>query len=161
MKARLHTSQFSLARNEVFTLESARGHVLRCLEGALWLTTVDLPGDHILQTGDCFTIAGRAQIVIEALEPARVTLVAPAKPWLAASRNGQACTGPLSFGIQMFPADAVQASTRIIRRMAYEIAPYNPLPLRTQARPVFCPAHLHNRSRRRPGPAADDTARLS
>ena len=75
MKSRLRANRISLSRDEVITLEAARGEVLRCVEGALWLTTRDLPGDHILEAGACFTVPGQAPLVIEALRPARIAFV--------------------------------------------------------------------------------------
>jgi hypothetical protein len=75
MKAQLRANRISLSRDEVVTLTAARGQVLRCVEGSLWLTTSDLPGDHVLEAGDCFTVPGHARLVIEALRPARIAFV--------------------------------------------------------------------------------------
>ncbi len=61
----------SMARLE----RDARGVIIGCIEGILWITQKDDFSDYILHSGDCLVINKNGLVVITALSTARAELL--------------------------------------------------------------------------------------
>ncbi len=56
---------------------SCRGILIRCEEGALWITQTGDPNDHILTPNREFIIRRRGLVIVEALQDARLVTECP------------------------------------------------------------------------------------
>jgi hypothetical protein len=61
-----------------------RGRVFICHRGIVWITQERDAIDYVLQKGDMFIVTLPGQVLIQALEPASVTVVTP----LSRERSG-------------------------------------------------------------------------
>ncbi len=66
-----------LENQEILDLgENLHSLSIACQVGCCWITQAGDSRDHILHSGDRFTVRGRGRILISALEPSRLQLVA-------------------------------------------------------------------------------------
>lgn len=68
-------TRFELDRRELLTLADARGDLLSCRSGEVWITFDGDRRDLILGPGDSCRIATAARVVVSAILPARLDLV--------------------------------------------------------------------------------------
>lgn len=73
MNANAPPTRYTLARRELLALEHARGFVVDCVEGELWITADGAAGDTLLRAGERLHLGGSPRVVISALRPAVVT----------------------------------------------------------------------------------------
>lgn len=71
----MQETRFDLLKREAVTLGDARGHVLACRCGELWITVDGEAGDIVLAAGEVYRIDSGARIVISALKAATVTVL--------------------------------------------------------------------------------------
>ncbi len=67
-------SRFELASRELVSIANARGHTLACDQGELWITVAGAAGDIILKSGETWTVASNAEVVISALQASRLSV---------------------------------------------------------------------------------------
>lgn len=70
----LTAGDFSLETDEVFVLPDARDVLLACSAGVLWVTLDGDRRDYVLNGGESLAIASNALVVIDALQPSRLTV---------------------------------------------------------------------------------------
>jgi len=75
IKARI--ARLALGRRDTFTLETARGALVRCLEGAVWITQDGDRADHVVGAGDSFRVDRDGTVIVQATRPARVAIESP------------------------------------------------------------------------------------
>lgn len=61
-----------LAPDRPLRLEGARGHVIHCVAGRIWITAEGLAGDVFLVPGEHWTISANGLVLAEALQVAAV-----------------------------------------------------------------------------------------
>ena len=85
MHSDLRLGARALPRGQLLRIDDARGQLVQCLEGTLWMTQQDHPQDLVLEAGDEAIIERDGLTVLQALGDARLVL-APAlpdtPPWL-------------------------------------------------------------------------------
>ena len=65
-----------LNKRELLDLgEDLRGVNIACREGRFWLTQAGDSRDHIVRSGDNFTIRAKGKVIITAVEPCRLMLI--------------------------------------------------------------------------------------
>ena len=74
MQLDLASPLLALEPGQVVTLDDAAGTCIRARYGALWVTEEDNPADHIVRPGDVHVIARAGRTVVQALEPAWMSL---------------------------------------------------------------------------------------
>lgn len=62
-----HAFPTTLARGQVLPLADAAGTLIRVVTGCLWITEENRNADHVVESGDAFTIRGPGLTVISAL----------------------------------------------------------------------------------------------
>ena len=67
-------TRFDLLKHEAVTLSDAKGHVLSCGSGGLWITVEGEPDDTILAPGENYRIDSNAPVVISAFKAATVNV---------------------------------------------------------------------------------------
>ena len=67
-------TRFDLLKHEAVTLSAAKGHVLICTSGELWITIDGDARDIILAAGENYRIDSNAPVVISAFKPATVNV---------------------------------------------------------------------------------------
>ncbi|MBI2305674.1 MAG: DUF2917 domain-containing protein [Rhodocyclales bacterium] len=72
MNTNVTPTRHTLARRELLALEHARGFVVDCVAGELWITADGAAGDTILRAGERLRLAGSRRVVVSALRPAVV-----------------------------------------------------------------------------------------
>jgi len=77
MKVNLSQRSLSLQPRELLAVADAQGLALQCTHGRIWLTTPDLPGDHILNRDMQFLVPGRGKVVLEALTCSTIRFASP------------------------------------------------------------------------------------
>ena len=77
MKIGLSEQRFELSHPQTLRLFRARGAVVTCVRGAVWLTQDDDPRDVILEPGQRFVIDGNRLALVSPFEPSRVTVQEP------------------------------------------------------------------------------------
>ncbi len=77
MKIGLSQQRFELSPPQTLRLSRARGAVVTCVHGAVWLTQDDDPRDVILEPGQRFVIDGNRLALVSPFEPSRVTVQEP------------------------------------------------------------------------------------
>jgi hypothetical protein len=87
MRTDLNLAAIMLPRRALHRLEDARGQLVSCLTGTLWITQQGDGRDIVLQAGDDALIEHDGLTLLTALEDARFVLTAPVP--LAASRPPQ------------------------------------------------------------------------
>jgi hypothetical protein len=74
-----------LPRTDTLTLDDARGALVRCLEGALWITQHDDQADHVIAAGEVFRVDREGPVVVQATRAARLAIESPdelaLEPW--------------------------------------------------------------------------------
>ena len=80
MNIRLNTSPVCLAKSQAVTLTDAKGSLIRCLSGGLWITQDHDPRDIVLEPGESFTIDRAGPAIVWALAPSSVEVRAAEQP---------------------------------------------------------------------------------
>ena len=75
IKARI--ARLALKQRDTLTLEAARGALVRCLEGLVWITQDGDRADHIVSAGDTFRVDRDGSVIVQATRPARVAIESP------------------------------------------------------------------------------------
>ena len=75
MKASIRS--LSLARGAMHRIVNGRGWQIHVDEGELWLTQHDDPSDHLVRSGETFTLDRDGTTIACAMQPAVITLSAP------------------------------------------------------------------------------------
>jgi hypothetical protein len=75
IKARI--ARLALRQRDTLTLEAARGALVRCLEGLVWITQDGDRADHIVAAGDSFRVDRDGSVIVQATRPARVAIEQP------------------------------------------------------------------------------------
>ena len=75
IKARI--ARLALKQRDTLTLEAARGALVRCLEGLVWITQDGDRADHIVAAGDSFRVDRDGAVILQATRPARVAIESP------------------------------------------------------------------------------------
>ena len=69
------TVRLELSKKSTMSLEGTKtGLVVRCFEGAIWLTRQGDARDYILTPGDKFIVQGRGLAVLQAMQDAVVSI---------------------------------------------------------------------------------------
>ena len=66
-----------IARNKILEVKRAFGVTIECLEGSVWITLDGDSRDVVLSTGQTFVVDRDWRTLVQALDAARVRLVAP------------------------------------------------------------------------------------
>ena len=66
-----------IARNKILEVKQAFGVTIECLEGSVWITLDGDSRDVVLSTGQTFVVDRDWRTLVQALDAARVRLVAP------------------------------------------------------------------------------------
>lgn len=80
MNIHLNTSPVCLAKSQAVTLTDAKGSLVRCLRGALWITQDRDQRDIVLTPGESFTIDRSGPAIVWALAPSTVDMRAAEQP---------------------------------------------------------------------------------
>jgi hypothetical protein len=92
IKARI--ARLALKRRDTLTLEAARGALVRCLDGLVWITQDGDRADHILGAGGSFRVDRDGAVVVQATRAARVAIESPGdgqpEPWWNPLSRGMA-----------------------------------------------------------------------
>ena len=75
IKARI--ARLALKQRDTLTLEAARGALVRCLEGLVWITQDGDRADYIVAAGDSFRVDRDGSVIVQATRPARVAIESP------------------------------------------------------------------------------------
>jgi Protein of unknown function (DUF2917) len=76
IKARI--ARLALKQRDTLTLEAARGALVRCLEGLVWITQDGDCADHIVAAGDSFRVDRDGSVIVQATtRPARLAIESP------------------------------------------------------------------------------------
>ena len=67
--------RYELAKRELLALDRAKGHVLACVAGEIWITAYGSTQDVVLKPGQCWRVENAEAVVASALK-ASVVLVA-------------------------------------------------------------------------------------
>lgn len=67
----------ALARRELLALDRARGCLLTCQSGELWITRDGSAEDLILAAGQSWRVEGNSELVVSALRPALLVIAHP------------------------------------------------------------------------------------
>ncbi|MEO8654869.1 MAG: DUF2917 domain-containing protein [Ramlibacter sp.] len=80
MNIRLNTSPVCLAKSQAVTLTDAKGSLVRCLSGGLWITQDRDQRDIVLEAGESFTIDRGGPAIVWALAASSVEVVPRRQP---------------------------------------------------------------------------------
>lgn len=72
MKIDLSRSELTVYCNRPLRLENARGQVIRCLGGTVWVTQPEHPEDVFLTDGDEFGVESDGLVLIEGVDEGRI-----------------------------------------------------------------------------------------
>ncbi len=75
IKARI--ARLALARRDTLKLEAARGALVRCMEGLVWITQDGDRSDHFVAAGDTFRVDRDGLVLVQAARAARVAIESP------------------------------------------------------------------------------------
>lgn len=75
-----------LAHQATYSLADAAGIQIACREGTLWLTLDGDPRDIVLEAGEAFSTPEHRRALVYALQPSRISLVAPVAANLSTAR---------------------------------------------------------------------------
>ena len=95
MNIQVSQSEICLSKRQTITLVDTAGVRIDAREGSVWVTQDHDPRDIVLHTGESFTLAGNSRAIVQALEPARLSLWQSAAtprterslPWAARLRS--------------------------------------------------------------------------
>lgn len=85
-----NTTRFELARREIADLRAPGRQTLLCERGEVWITFDGCGTDIVLKAGETLQLAGCRDVVISALQPARLSLSGPAGGMLRLAEQGMA-----------------------------------------------------------------------
>jgi hypothetical protein len=92
MNIKAHIARLALGTRDTLTLDAARGALVNCLEGLVWITQDGDRVDHIVGAGDAFRIDRDGPVVVQATRPTRVAIESPREevlePWWNALSGG-------------------------------------------------------------------------
>jgi len=74
MNIKITAARLLLPRADTLTLDGARGALVRCLEGALWITQHDDQADHVIAAGEVFRVDREGTVVVQATRAARLAI---------------------------------------------------------------------------------------
>ena len=74
MQLNVRSPLFALEPGQVITLDDARGMCVGARYGTLWVTEEGRPEDRVLSPGEAYTITRDGRTLVQALQPAWVTL---------------------------------------------------------------------------------------
>ena len=74
MELRIEQPLIALEPGQVVTLDDAAGTRVSARYGAVWITEEGSEKDHIVHPGEALVLARRGRAVVQALQPAWVTL---------------------------------------------------------------------------------------
>ncbi|MFZ2855054.1 MAG: DUF2917 domain-containing protein [Rhodocyclaceae bacterium] len=77
MVANVQETRRELARRELLALDRARGCLLTCESGELWITRDGSADDLILGAGESWRVEGNGELVVSALRPALLVIAHP------------------------------------------------------------------------------------
>jgi hypothetical protein len=75
IKARI--ARLALRPRDTLILDAARGALVRCVEGLLWITQDGDRADHIVGAGDSFRVDRDGSVIVQTFRPARVAIESP------------------------------------------------------------------------------------
>ncbi|GEM_PF-524590 len=75
MNIHLNTTPVCLAKSQALTLTNAKGALISCLRGGLWVTQDDDPRDIVLAPGESFTLDRNGPAIVWALAASSVEMV--------------------------------------------------------------------------------------
>ena len=70
-------ARLALCRHDTLIREAARGALVRCQDGLLWITQDGDLADHIVGPGDSFRVEREGSVLVQATQPARVAIESP------------------------------------------------------------------------------------
>lgn len=74
MELKVKAPLLSLATGEVVTLDDAKGARILAREGTVWITEEGSGEDHIVGPGTALVVGRPGRIVVQALQPARISI---------------------------------------------------------------------------------------
>jgi hypothetical protein len=77
MQATFDHLEFRLGARDAFTLSQAATAAITVVCGSVWVTQDGLACDHVLKTGDTLRVAGDELVLLSALTPSQVNVMAP------------------------------------------------------------------------------------
>jgi len=77
MNIKADTARLALPRWDTLTLDGARGALVRCLEGGLWITQDGDRNDHVLAAGGSFRVDRDGVVVMQATRAAQLVIESP------------------------------------------------------------------------------------
>lgn len=77
MELKTNSAQVGMQPREALAMDDARGTLLQCLEGTLWVTQDGDRDDHVLRVGDAMRIDRDGPTVVQAMTGSRLSLCAP------------------------------------------------------------------------------------
>jgi len=77
MNIKTRIARLALKPRDTLTLEAARGALVRCLEGLVWITQDGDRADHVVGAGDSFRVDRDGSVIVQATRPARVAIESP------------------------------------------------------------------------------------
>jgi hypothetical protein len=85
MNIKAATAHLALPRWNTVTLDDARGVLVRCLEGGLWITQDGDRNDHVIDAGGSFRVDRDGVVVMQATRAAQLVIESPdqlpLEPW--------------------------------------------------------------------------------
>ena len=70
-------TRYSLAKRELLALDRAKGYLLTCASGEVWVTTFGSPADIILSPGQSWRVEDGAAVVASALQSSVLAIAHP------------------------------------------------------------------------------------
>lgn len=67
----------AIAKNKILDIKHALGITIACLAGSIWVTLDNDMRDVILHAGHSFKVESNQQVLIQALDTARIRLIEP------------------------------------------------------------------------------------
>ncbi len=83
MNIRLNTTPVCLVKNQTLSVTDAKGSLINCHRGALWITQDNDRRDIVLMSGESFTFDRDGQAIVSAMDDSSVELLPPSHPRLA------------------------------------------------------------------------------
>jgi len=77
MNIKANTARLALPRWDTVTLDGARGALVRCLEGGLWITQDGDGNDHVVAAGGSFRVDRDGVVVMQATRAAQLVIESP------------------------------------------------------------------------------------
>ena len=77
MELKYSKAQVGMQAREALAMDDARGTLVRCLEGTLWVTQDGDRDDHVLRVGETMRIDRDGPTVVQAMTGSRLAVCAP------------------------------------------------------------------------------------